>query len=71
MDQSKYFVKEKVMDYGKIVVTYTEKERKCEFCNITHSTKKMDVLYYRDKDDNRRSKELCQYCYKELNKLTK
>ena len=69
MDQSKYFIKEKVMDHGKIVVTYTEKERECEFCNRTNSTKKMEVLRYRDKDGYNRSKELCLYCYNKLKKL--
>ena len=33
------------------------------------STNKMEVLRYRDKDNYRRSKHLCLYCYKELKQL--
>ena len=49
--------------------SYFIKERECEYCNRTNSTNKMEVLYYRDKDNYRRSKHLCLYCYKELKEL--
>mgnify|MGYP003681463813 FL=1 len=68
-EQSSYFVKERESDYGVVTVTYTPKESECEFCNRTNSTNKMEVLYYRDKDNYRRSKHLCLYCYKELKEL--
>ena len=69
VDQSNYFVKEKVDDYGVVTVVYTPKESECEFCNRSNNTNKMEVLYYRDKDSYRRSKHLCLYCYKELKQL--
>ena len=69
MNQNDYFIKERIGNYGIKTVTYTPKESECEFCNITNSTNKMEVLYYRDKDSYRRSKHLCLYCYKELKQL--
>ena len=68
-EQSSYFIKERKSDYGVVTVTYTPKESECEFCNRSNSTNKMEVLRYRDKDNYRRSKHLCLYCYKELKKL--
>ena len=69
MNEQSYFIKERESDYGVVTVTYTPKESECEFCNRTNSTNKMEVLYYRDKDNYRRSKHLCLYCYKELKQL--
>ena len=69
MNQNNYFIKERQEDNGVIVTTYTPKKSTCTFCEREHSTKKMDTLYYRDKDGYRRSKQLCFYCYKELEKL--
>ena len=69
MDQNNYYVKERESDYGVVTVTYTPKESECEFCNRANSTKKMEVLYYRDKDNYRQSKYLCLHCYVELKQL--
>ena len=69
MNEQSYFIKEREGDYGVVTVTYTPKESECEFCNVSNSTNKMEVLYYRDKDNFRRSKLLCLYCYKELKEL--
>ena len=69
MNEQSYFIKEREGDHGVVTVTYTPKESECEFCNRTNSTNKMEVLRYRDKDNNRRSRHLCLYCYKELKKL--
>jgi hypothetical protein len=70
MDQSNYFIKERQDDHGVVTVIYTPKERECEFCNKVNSTRKMEVLRYRDKDGYRRVKELCLHCYKLLKPLT-
>mgnify|MGYP003658294958 FL=1 len=69
MNQTNYFIKERQDDYGVVHYVFTPKVSKCEFCNVEHSTKKMDTLFYRDKDGYRRDKHLCFYCYKELKKL--
>lgn len=69
MNQNNYFIKERQEDNGVIVTTYTPKKSTCTFCEREHSTKKMDTLYYRDKDGYRRSKHLCFFCYEELAKL--
>ena len=69
MNEQSYFIKERKSDYGVVTVTYTPKESECEFCNVSNSTNKMEVLRYRDKDNYRRSKHLCLYCYKELKQL--
>ncbi len=69
MDQNNYFIKERQGDNGVIHITYTPKKSTCTFCKREHSTKKMDTLFYRDKDGYRCSKHLCFYCYKELKKL--
>ena len=70
MNQDNYFVKERADDYGVVTITYTPKESECEFCNRVDSTRKMEVLRYRDKDGDRRVKELCLHCYKLLKPLT-
>jgi hypothetical protein len=69
MNQNDYFIEERKGDYGVVSVKYIPKESDCEFCNVKHSTNKMKVLYYRDKDEYRRKKHLCLYCYKLLAKL--
>ena len=68
MEQNNYFIKERQEDNGVIVTTYTPKKSTCTFCEREHSTKKMDTLYYRDKDGYRCSKHWCFYGYEELAK---
>ena len=69
MNQDNYYVRERESDYGVVTVTYTPKESECEFCNRENNTRKMEVLYYRDKDNYRQSKYLCIHCYVELKQL--
>ena len=66
LDSTKYFIEKEVIGNGVITFTCTEKERKCEYCKRWNSTKKMELLTYRDSNGYRRIKELCLYCYKEL-----